>query len=58
MRQKLDQKLEGNRRLALAEAAEIAQTEGIEITSALQTLGYKVIWHGLNAQNAEVSNKK
>ena len=58
VRQKLDQKLEGNRRLALAEAAEIAQTEGIEITSALQTLGYKVIWHGLNAQNAEVSNKK
>ena len=58
VRQKLDQKLEGNGRLALAEAAEIAQTEGIEITSALQTLGYKVIWHGLNAQNAEVSNKK
>jgi predicted nuclease of restriction endonuclease-like RecB superfamily len=58
VKQKLDQKLEQNGRLALAEAAEIAQTEGIEITSALQTLGYKVIWHGLNAENAEVSNKE
>ena len=54
LRKRIDQQLEKTGKLALTEAAEIAEAEQVDITSALQTLGYKIIWHGLNAEKAEV----
>jgi hypothetical protein len=54
LRQKLDAKLDDTGKLALLEAVEIARLEQVELTSALQTLGYKIVWHGLNTEKAEV----
>jgi len=54
IRKKLDQKLAKTGKLPLTEAAKIAQTEQVDLTSAIQTLGYKIVWHGINAEKAEV----
>ena len=54
LKQKLDAKLDGTGKLALLEAVEIARLEQVELTSALRTLGYKIVWHGLNTEKAEV----
>ncbi len=59
LRKKLDQQITKNGKLALTEATKIAQTEQVDLTSAIQALGYKIIWHGINAENAEiVKNEK
>ena len=54
LKQKLDKQLEKTGKLTLTAAVEIARSEQVEITSALQTLGYKIIWHGLDTEKAEV----
>jgi predicted nuclease of restriction endonuclease-like RecB superfamily len=54
IREKLDQQIAEKGRLALSEAVRIAQTEQIDLTSAIQTFGYKIIWHGINTENAEI----
>ena len=57
LRKKLDQQITKNGKLFLTEATKIAQTEQVDLTSAIQALGYKVIWHGINAENAEIVKK-
>jgi len=43
-------------RLPLSKAARIIETEGVQdATSALESLGYKVVWHGINVEKAEVT---
>jgi predicted nuclease of restriction endonuclease-like RecB superfamily len=54
IRKKLDQQIAKTGKLALTEAAKIAQTEQVDLTSAIQTLGYKIIWHGINTEKAEI----
>ena len=57
LRKKLDQQITKNGKLSLTEATKIAQTEQVDLTSAIQALGYKIIWHGINAENAEIVKK-
>lgn len=54
LKKKLDQKLDEKGKLTLNEAVKIAQTEQVDLTAAIQTLGYKIIWHGINTENAEI----
>jgi predicted nuclease of restriction endonuclease-like RecB superfamily len=54
VREKLDQQIAEKGKLALNEAAKIARTEQVDLTAAIQTLGYKIIWHGINTENAEI----
>ncbi len=54
LKKKLDQKLSEKGKIALTEATKIAKTEQVDLTSAISTLGYKIIWHGINAENAEI----
>ena len=58
IRRKLDKRIDKTGKLALAEAEKIAETEQINLTSAIQTLGYKIVWHGINADKAEVIKPK
>jgi len=42
--------------LPLSAALEVVEAEGIEdATSVLETLGYKVVWHGISMEKAEVT---
>jgi len=54
LKKKLDQKIAEKGKLSLTEAEKIAQTEQVNLTAAISTLGYKVIWHGINTENAEI----
>ena len=43
-------------RLLFSEAAKIIETDGVhDATSVLENLGYKVVWHGINTEKAEVT---
>ena len=54
IRKKLDQQIAKTGKLTLTEAVKIAQIEQEDLTSALQTLGYKIIWYGINTEKAEI----
>ncbi len=54
LRKKLDQQIAETGKLALTEAEKIAHTEQVDLTAAIQTLGYKIIWHGIKTENAEI----
>jgi predicted nuclease of restriction endonuclease-like RecB superfamily len=54
IRKKIDQEIAKTGKLPLVVAMEIAQKEGLNITSAIKTLGYKIIWHGINAEKAVI----
>ncbi len=58
IKKKLDKQLTKTGKLSLTEAAKIAQTEQEDLTSILQTIGYKIVWHGINTENAEVIKPK
>jgi predicted nuclease of restriction endonuclease-like RecB superfamily len=58
IRKQLDQQIAKTGKLPLAEAEEIAKTGQIDLTSAIQTLGYKIVWHGINTDKAEVIKPK
>ena len=40
------------------QAKEIAQKEGLDLTSAIEILGYKTVWHGINAEKAVIVKPK
>jgi hypothetical protein len=51
----IEEQMSQKGRVFLSEATKIAQTEGVEdATGALEALGYKVTWHGINPEKAEV----
>jgi hypothetical protein len=58
LRNKLDEQIAKTGKLSLSQAVKIAQTERVDVTSAMRTLGYKIIWHGINAENAEIVKLK
>jgi predicted nuclease of restriction endonuclease-like RecB superfamily len=58
IRKRIDQQIAKNGKLPLAEAVKIAEAEQVDLTSAIQTLGYKIVWHGINAEKAEVIKPK
>ncbi len=58
IRKKLDLEIAKNGMLPLTEAIEIAQKEGLELTSAIETLGYRIVWHGINAEKAVIIKPK
>ena len=59
IREELERQITKTGKLSLAEATRIAQMENVDLTSAIQSLGYKIIWHGINTEKAEViKNKK
>lgn len=45
-------------KLPLTKAIEIAQKEGVDLTSAIETLGYKTVWHGIDAEKAVIIKSK
>jgi uncharacterized protein len=54
IRDKLDREMAKTGKLPLTEAVRIAEKEQVNLTSAIETLGYKIIWHGIEAEKAEV----
>jgi hypothetical protein len=54
LKKKLDQQIAEKGKLSLTEATKIAQTEQVDLTAAISTLGYKIIWRGINTENAEI----
>lgn len=57
----LEAQMSGKERLSLPEGTKIIQKEGIrDASNVLKTLGYKIMWHGINPETAEVikSQKK
>jgi hypothetical protein len=56
IRRKLEEQLGPTGRLPLPEAMRIIESEGVaDATKSLETLGYKINWHGINAEKAEVA---
>jgi hypothetical protein len=52
---RIDAQLCQKSRLPLTEALRIFEGEGVtDATSGLENLGYRILWHGINAEKAEV----
>ncbi|MCW3997622.1 MAG: DUF790 family protein [Candidatus Bathyarchaeota archaeon] len=54
IKKKIDEKFENSKRLPLSAVTKILNEEGIESTSVVNSVGYKIIWRGLDIENAEV----
>jgi hypothetical protein len=53
---KIEEKANQLDRLPLSAALKIIESEGIgDATSVLENLGYKVVWHGIDVEKAEVT---
>jgi hypothetical protein len=52
--EKIDEQIAKTGKLPLTEAAKIAETEQVDLTSAIENLGYKIVWHGIDTEKAEV----
>jgi hypothetical protein len=56
---KLEEKMNQSGRLPLSESIKIAETEGVEdAASAMEALGYRIVWHGISTEEAEVIRAK
>ena len=52
---KLEEQINRSGRLPLSESIRIVETEGVEDgASAMEALGYRIVWHGINTEEAEV----
>jgi predicted nuclease of restriction endonuclease-like RecB superfamily len=58
IRKQLDLEIAKKGTLPLIKAIEIAQKEGVELTSAIETLGYKIVWYGIDAEKAVIIKLK
>ena len=56
----INKQMDSSGKLKLLEAAKITDKEGLDVTSVLEALGYKIVWHGIDSEKAEVmkSQKK
>lgn len=55
IRTKLNDTLIQSEKISLSQATRIIEAEGIsDITYALTCLGYKITWHGINSEQAEI----
>jgi predicted nuclease of restriction endonuclease-like RecB superfamily len=56
IKKKIEEQLDLTGRLPLPHAIEIIESEGVaDATKSLETLGYKILWRGINAEKAEVT---
>ncbi|MGA2309878.1 MAG: DUF790 family protein [Candidatus Bathyarchaeia archaeon] len=56
IRRKIEEQLGPTGRLPLPDAIRIIESEGVaDATKSLEALGYKINWHGINAEEAEVA---
>jgi len=56
IRRKIEEQLSPTGQLPLPDAIRIIEAEGVaDATKSLETLGYKINWHGINAEKAEVA---
>jgi len=56
IRRKIEEQLNPTGRLPLPDAIRIVESEGVaDAAKSLETLGYKINWHGINAEKAEVA---
>jgi predicted nuclease of restriction endonuclease-like RecB superfamily len=56
IRRKIEEQLSPIGRLSLPDAIRIVESEGVaDATKSLETLGYKINWHGINVEKAEVA---
>jgi hypothetical protein len=56
---RIEEYLKQSGKLTLSEATRIIEAEGISDASyALTHLGYKITWHGINSEQAEISTSK
>jgi hypothetical protein len=56
IRKRIEEQLNLTGRLHLSDAIRIIETEGVsDASKSLETFGYKIIWHGINAEKAEVT---
>jgi hypothetical protein len=56
IREKIEEQMARTGRLPLPDAIRIIETEGVsDATKSLETLGYKIVWRGINAEKAEVT---
>ena len=58
IRKRIDLQIGRSGGLPLPEAAKITESEGVDMTSAIEALGYKIVWHGINTEKAEVVKPK
>ena len=58
IRKRIDEQTGRSGRLPLLEAAKIIEEEGVDVTSVIKAIGYKIIWHGINTEKAEVLKPK
>lgn len=57
IKQKINDKLKSHKSIPLSLAMTILSKEGINTTSVLSSIGYKVVWRGLDSKNARVIKK-
>jgi len=56
IRKRIEEKLGLTGRLHLSDAIRIIETEGVsDAAKSLETFGYRIIWHGINYEEAEVT---
>jgi uncharacterized protein len=58
IKEKIDKELIATGKISYNKAEEIAEIEKINFTSILETLGYKIMWHGINTEKAEVLKRR
>jgi hypothetical protein len=55
IQRRIEEQMSQEGQLCLSEAVTSIEAEGVgDATSALEALGYKVVWHGINSEKAEV----
>ena len=54
IKKRIDEQIGRSGGLPLLEAAGITERERVDVTSAIEALGYKIVWHGINTEKAEV----
>ena len=55
IQKRIDGQMSQKGQLCLSEAIRTIETEGVrDATRALEALGYKVVWHGINSEKAEI----
>jgi predicted nuclease of restriction endonuclease-like RecB superfamily len=54
IKKKIDQMMENSKKLSLTAVTKIVNQEGVDSTSIINSFGYKIIWHGLDINNAEI----
>jgi predicted nuclease of restriction endonuclease-like RecB superfamily len=58
IRKRIEEQLSLTGRLHLTDAVRLIETEGVsDATKTLETFGYKIVWHGINAEKAEVTKR-